>query len=147
MVSQLFPKYRYKMLHNINKARFDYFNEMAEEGRSRWIGRFKFKYIKAKEIDWLGFNGTISKEYCFTNLDYKIIQEDYDFEVEEIIEFIPFTICEKLPKSLRDYIIKQFKIKETFDPDTAEYAQAKVFLNCIYGLFNQNQEKYEKERS
>ena len=145
MVSQVFPKYRYKMLHNINKARFDYFNEMAEEGRSLWIGRFKFKYIKAKEIDWLGFNGTISKEYCFTNLDYKIIQEDYDFEVEEITEFIPFVVCEKLPKSLRDYIIKQFNNKETFEKDTAEYAQAKVFLNCIYGLFNQNQEKYDKE--
>lgn len=145
MVSQVFPKYRYKMLHNISKPRFDYFNEMAEEGRSLWIGRFKFKHIKAKGIDWLKFNCAISKEYCFTNLDYKIIQEDYDFEVEEITEFIPFTICEKLPKSLRDYIIKQFNIKETFEKDTAEYAQAKVFLNCIYGLFNQNQEKYGKE--
>ena len=142
MVSQLFPKYRYKMLHNINKARFDYFNEKDD---CLWIARFKFKHIIAKGIDWLGFDDIISKEYCFTNLDYKIIQEDYDFEVEEIIEFIPFTICEKLPKSLRDYIIKQFNNKETFEKDTAEYAQAKVFLNCIYGLFNQNQEKYDKE--
>lgn len=142
MVSQLFPWSRYIMLHNMNKARFDYFNEKDD---CLWIGRFKFKYIKAKGINWLNFNSSINKEYVFTNLDYKIIQEDYDFEVEEIIEFIPFTVCQKLPKSLRDYIIKQFNIKETFEKDTAEYAQAKVFLNCIYGLFNQNQEKYDKE--
>lgn len=139
MVSQLFPQGSYgthtdwsnpKVLekHPFVKDRF-------------WIARLRFKFIKPKKADWLGLKK--NNEIVITNLDYKIIKEDYYFELERVIEIIPFLTSAQLPDEIRDYIMEQFKKKESCAKNTEEYTQAKVFLNSIYGLFNQDQTKYD----
>lgn len=146
MSTQVFPNSRYVCLHGLteNSARFQRFNEKAERGQLLWIARVKFNFIRAKSINYLNYDSAISDTYTFTNLDYKIIRKSYDYIIDEIIDFIPFEACTKLPESLRKYIAQQFLIKESFKKDTLEYHQAKIFLNCIFGLFCQNQLNYGK---
>ena len=96
--------------------------------------------IKAKEIDWLKIED--KREVVITNLDFKIIEEDYDFKIKLIKEIIPFFSAEPLPDDLRDLIMKKFNNKEKYTKGSEEYEQAKIFLNSIFGLFCQNQMKY-----
>ena len=134
MVSQKFPWGRYAIHKNLSS--FGIYKDKL------WIARIKFKYIKPKRTNWLKI---INNEIVITSLDFKIIEEDYYYEVEEILEIIPFITIDFLPKDLRDYIISRFQIKETYDKDTEEYEQAKIFLNSIYGLFCQDPNAYGKE--
>lgn len=146
MSTQIFPAGRYICVHGLteNSFRFQRFNTKAQNGEMLWIARARFKYIRPKGVDWLGFNGNGQTIYTFTNLDYLILQADYEFLIEEFTEFIPFELCKKLPQVLRDYIGKQFQIKESFKKGSQEYENAKIFLNSIFGLFCQNQERYGK---
>ena len=105
-----------------------------------WIARIEFSKIKAKEIDWLKIENR--REVVITSLDFKIIEEDYDFRIKLIKEIIPFFSAEPLPDDLRNLIMKKFNNKEKYTKGSEEYEQAKIFLNSIFGLFCQNQMKY-----
>lgn len=146
MTTQLFPHSRYICIHGLQEKSFRFwrFNEKAKNGELRWIGRAKFAFIRAKGIDWLKFDSAIKDTYTFTDLDFRIIQRDYDYIIEEFTHFIPFEACQKLPGSLRGYIKEQFTVKERFEEGSAEYEEAKIFLNSIFGLFCQNHLVYGK---
>lgn len=143
MVSQLFPHYRYTLKNNVTKQDFIKYAETP-----LWIATIKFKYIVPKEgkTNWLKMFG-LGEEYTITNLDFKIIMEDYCFKIDSIKEMILFNQPQLLPEKLRNYIIFKFKIKETYSKDTEEYEQAKIFLNAIYGLFCQDVVTYGKKEN
>lgn len=141
MVSQVFPYYSYRLKKNLSKQDFIRYAEAP-----LWIATINFKYIKPKinKTDWLKAFG-LDIEYTITNLDFKIIMEDYEFKIAEVKEMIPFYNPQPLPDKLKNYIFEKFKIKETFSKNSEEYEQAKKALNSIYGLFNQDPKKYNKE--
>ena len=132
MVSQLFPQGKYAIHKNLSS-----FGAYKDKW---WIARIEFSKIKAKEIDWLKIEDR--REVVITSLDFKIIEEDYDFKIKLIKEIIPFFSAEPLPNNLRNLIMKKFNNKEKYAKGSEEYEQAKVFLNSIFGLFGQNQMKY-----
>lgn len=132
MVSQLFPQGKYSMHKNLSS-----FGAYKDKW---WIARIEFSKIKAKEIDWLKIED--KREVVITNLDFKIIEEDYNFKIKLIKEIIPFFSAEPLPDDLRNLIMKKFNNKEKYAKGSEEYEQAKIFLNSIFGLFCQNQMKY-----
>ena len=132
MVSQLFPQGKYTIHKNLSS--FGAYKDKY------WIARIEFSKIKAKEIDWLKIENR--REVVITNLDFKIIEKDYDFKVKVIKEIIPFFSAEPLPEDLRNLIMKKFNNKEKYTKGSEEYEQAKIFLNSIFGLFCQNQMKY-----
>ena len=132
MVSQLFPQGKYSIHKNLSS--FGAYKDKY------WIARIEFSKIKAKEIDWLKIEDR--REVVITNLDFKIIKEDYDFKIKVIKEIIPFFSAELLPEDLRNLIMEKFNNKEKYTKGSEEYEQAKIFLNSIFGLFCQNQMKY-----
>lgn len=132
MVSQLFPQGKYSIHKNLSS--------FGAYKNKYWIARIEFSKIKAKEIDWLKIEDR--REVVITNLDFKIIEEDYDFKIKLIKEIIPFFSAEPLPDDLRNLIMEKFNIKEKYTKGSEEYEQAKIFLNSIFGLFCQNQMKY-----
>ena len=138
MVSQFFPYERYVVKENISRAMFCHL-----AGKSKlWIATITFRKLRPKHHDWLNFGN--KKTHTITNLDMWIIQLDYDYSIEYIDNMIYFYNAKPLPDKLRNYILSQFDVKESFKKDTAEYEQAKIFLNCIYGLFSVNYENYGK---
>lgn len=132
MVSQLFPQGKYTIHKNLSSFGV-YKNKW-------WIARIEFSKIKAKEIDWLKIEDR--REVVITNLDFKIIEKNYNYKIKLIKEIIPFFSAEPLPDDLRNLIMKKFNNKEKYIKGSEEYEQAKIFLNSIFGLFCQNQLKY-----
>ena len=132
MVSQLFPQGKYSIHKNLSS--FGAYKDKY------WIAKIEFSKIKPKETDWLKIEDR--REIVITNLDFKIIEEDYDFKIKVIKEIIPFFSAELLPEDLRNLIMKKFNNKEKYAKGSEEYEQAKIFLNSIFGLFCQNQIKY-----
>lgn len=132
MVSQLFPQGKYSIQKNLSS--------FGAYKNKYWIARIEFSKIKAKEIDWLKIDDR--REIVITNLDFKIIEKDYDFKIKLIKEIIPFFSAEPLPDDLRNLIMEKFNNKEKYTKGSEEYEQAKIFLNSIFGLFCQNQMKY-----
>ena len=135
MYTQLFPYTQYRLYKNVSIN--------ALSNAELWVATIKFKKIIRKNIDWLKIRA--NKEVTITNLDFKIIQRDYIYEIDSIPEFIPFTHPRKLPECLRKLILEKFKIKESYPEDSEEYQHAKLFLNCIFGLFCQNRQKYKQD--
>ena len=88
-------------------------------------------------------NGRIFKdpgalETVLTEIDFKIILRDYKIRGLEIVE--AYTSARgKLPKELRDVVLKYYKLKtklkhSTSPDDLYEYAKAKEHLNSTYGM-------------
>lgn len=78
-------------------------------------------------------------ETSVTDIDFKIILQDYDFDNISIID-AKFAKYGKLPKSLRDLILMYYKLKtELKGVDGSEelYNKSKNKLNAIYGLMVQ----------
>lgn len=123
------------------------------------IGRYCFKNVRLKNgisIPYLPFskclkikfnedhgnvyNGRVLKcEYViisFTNIDFEIFRNQYDFEEMYIEEFY-FARKGKLPKELRDEILLYFNNKSRLKGIVGkeyEYMKSKNQLNGIYGM-------------
>ena len=140
MYTQEFPCHTYVVKHNPTNSQFSkYYKE-----NKLWIATIKFKYFFPLEKDWLKIARRDSFTITITSLDFKIIQNSYKYAIDCIEELIVFKQPKLLPDKLREYIKHQFIVKETFEKHTTEYEQAKIFLNCIFGLFYQNPTQYGK---
>ena len=79
-------------------------------------------------------------EITLTDIDLKIILEQYDYDSVIILDFA-HTRYGRLPKPLRDEVKKYFKSKTLLKNNPGEelyYLKAKEKLNSIYGLTVQN---------
>lgn len=104
-----------------------------------YISFSKCRKVKNKIED----NGRIiSAEYLettITDIDYKILIKEYDFEIE-VIEAYSANYG-MLPKNLRDVVIKFFVDKTSLknvDGQEVFYMNAKELLNAIYGMMVQS---------
>ena len=75
---------------------------------------------------------------CITEIDYKIIKETYDFNIDVLSWYK--APKGKLPRCIVDFIIKQYKLKTELKGLDGEfnqtlYMKSKNRLNGIYGLF------------
>lgn len=132
MCTQEFPFSGYKMIP-AGRMTID---ALDNENFNLWIAEVNFKYIKPKTNNWLKID---TNTVIITNLDWKIIKSDYDYEVESVGRFIPFSFTKLLPEKLRKLILDKFETKEKAVKDSSEYVYSKQLLNCIYGLYNVDQ--------
>lgn len=116
-------------------------NPVAFHAKGKTAAQKKWKH--AKEVD----NGRImsARLVCttVTEQDYLIIQKQYTWEEEKIID-VRISKKKPIPKELRDKIMEYYYKKTTlkqdedspdFDPDIAyNYNQSKARLNGIYGM-------------
>lgn len=90
------------------------------------------------------YNGRVMNcQYCtiaLTNIDFSIINEQYDFDVFYVDDF-HFARKDYLPKELRDEILHYFYLKSLLkgDPEkNYEYMKSKNKLNSIFGMMVTN---------
>ena len=92
--------------------------------------------------------------HTMTDIDYKIMKSQYDFEIS--ITTLASARYGKLPKPLRDNVLKYYQNKNTFkdkptdDDHTAEfyrllYDKDKALLNAQYGMMAQDPVKISVE--
>lgn len=146
MCTQQFPNCHYVVEHNVPIN--DFFNRCNKY--KLWIVTITFNYIKVKPgrancRDWLNLKDVKHGTITITKLDYIILQNTYDYTIKSIDEFICFNHTELLPMQVRQFIIEQYMIKETYSKNTDEYIDAKTTVNCIFGLFDTNPLKYDQE--
>mgnify|MGYP000852135436 FL=1 len=73
-----------------------------------------------------------------TDIDYKILKEEYHFEIESI-SHVYSGIYKELPKELTDLVLHYFEQKTKLKyGDPIEYAKFKELLNAIYGCCAQD---------
>lgn len=109
-----------------------------------WVAEMTFKYIRKKEttvIDWLKEDVITNLRGTFTSIDYTMLREDYDFEIDTIPQAALHKGA-KLDKKIRNFIFDNYKIKET-KKGTPEYDRAKRNVNIVYGLFYITPQKQE----
>lgn len=131
-----------------------------------WLGKIRFKKIQSKYLwQWLSisklnnyadnsrfFNGKLIYgawiEITITNIDFEIINDTYDYEEFEVLEFYPLEKYDYLPKpyieTLIDCAETKHKLKleiETIDENDdryidldRDYLLAKGDFNGIYGM-------------
>ena len=144
----------------IDPARFDEFaSEDVYKSTNRWFAKVKLKNVQSinknsywsssKCIESDGYpmvdNGRIRYIYSmtalFTDWDWDIFKQAYSFDIEEVQELY-VSHAGYLPKELIEIILDYFKkktaLKPTDDSDDSQlslYAEAKEFINSIYGVF------------
>jgi len=107
---------------------------------SPYISRDKCRNVRNVTID----NGRILKadylEMTLTDIDFKIILEEYDFD-----DFVPFDVAHarygNLPKPLIQTIIKYYKDKtelKNVDGEELYYMKSKNKVNACYGMMAQD---------
>lgn len=80
-------------------------------------------------------------ELYITDLDFKIILEEYDFESFDVVKAIKCRYG-MLPEQLREFVAELYKNKTSkkgIDPEG--YGIAKILINAIFGLMAQNPAK------
>ena len=79
-------------------------------------------------------------EITLTDVDYKIIREEYDFDIE--VTDLAFTRYARLPKCFTDLINHLYDLKTALkggpEETELEYWRAKVKINSLYGLTAQD---------
>lgn len=146
MCTQGFP---YRMNY-IGPVSIDEFRELVRtKHRHYFIATITFNYIipknKSNCRDWLNIQSYNETTITITGLDMGIICNSYDYDIKSVDEFIGFTWINFLPKRVRNFITKQYNVKETFEKNTDEYNIAKIAVNCIYGFFDTDPLKYGKD--
>lgn len=79
-------------------------------------------------------------EAYLTDIDVEIVQENYNYSKMEVLEMWHST-AKYLPKPLLEYIFKLYEDKTTLkgvEGKEDEYAQAKAFINSLYGMMVTN---------
>lgn len=147
MCTQQFPNCRYHLERNLPINEFEY---KANKIYKRWIATITFDYIYPKNKsncrDWLNLTNE-TNAVTITNLDMSIIHNTYDYKIKSIDEFVGFNKMDLLPINVRQFIIEQYMIKETYNKDSDEYNDAKVAVNCIFGIFDTNPLKYNQDNN
>lgn len=142
MCSHGFP---YEM-HYYGEISIDECRELVKKHRHYFIATITFNYIipknKSNCRDWLNIQSYNETTITITGLDMGIICNSYDYDIKSIDEFIGFSNIGLLPKRIRNFIKKQYNIKETFEKNTDEYNIAKIAVNCIYGFFDTDPLRY-----
>ena len=141
MYTQDFPRFAYKVVHPTS---IDEANDLARRSKL-WLATIKFKYLIPLGQDWLKIKKMNKYSITLTSLDYDIIRGSYKYEIESIDSIIVFKRPKPLPDKLRQFIKGKFLVKESCKKDTMEYELAKKGLNSIFGLFYQDQTKYDND--
>lgn len=79
-------------------------------------------------------------ECALTDIDYKIVCDEYDFDIVEVVELY-YSSYGKLPKPFIDCVIQYYRDKtELKDVDGQEifYTKSKNLLNSLYGMCAQD---------
>lgn len=136
--------------------------KMVSDGKYAVIARIKFKNIGLKSDDWgcpyipvdkvkygtlqnaVIDNGRVLSadglEIAITDVDFKIILYEYNFEIEDIYD-VWISVYKMLPKPMRDKVIEYYVNKtslKNIPGKELEYMQAKALLNAIYGMTAQD---------
>ena len=84
---------------------------------------------------WVGSTNGEYKEFCFTSIDWEMIQDNYIYDVK----FIDYLKFKKAPNLFSFYIDKWFDVKEqaTNEGNAGMRTLAKLYLNNLYGKFGQ----------
>ena len=72
-----------------------------------------------------------------TSIDWEIVRDNYDFEIESVNNLIYHNRKGLLPKAFRDYIIKAYAEKTQLkgvDGKEVEYQRGKEKINSLYGM-------------
>lgn len=150
MLSEKFPTGKFMECSLTEPKDLEYYNN-----KYCTIGRYIFTNLRIKEnvpipyIPYskcnaiknpLAYNGRILEsdmlEISLTNIDYNIIQKQYDFD-ELFVKDLYIARKAFLPKELRDVIKEYYYFKTTLkdnDKKLYEYMKSKNKLNGIYGM-------------
>lgn len=138
-------KFPYRM-HYYGAISVDEGRELLKKHGCYFIATITFNYIipknKSNCRDWLNIQSYNETTITITGFDMHIICNSYDYDIKSIDEFIGFYWFSLLPKRVRNFIKKQYNVKETFEKNTDEYNIAKIAVNCIYGFFDTDPLKY-----
>lgn len=107
-----------------------------------YLARDKCRWIKGAQYD----NGRILEaeylETTVTDIDWKIITDQYVFDEGDIIDLVS-SKYRKLPEQIRN-VVKEYYRKKTVlkgaetDEEIYQYARAKELLNACYGMMVQD---------
>lgn len=154
LCSRLYPLGEWKQF----KGQIFELEEMAKKINSAYICKVRLKEVRLKDkyngmpylpyskmdkcVDWRLDNGRVlSCKECYitiTDIDYKIIKEEYNIGFIEVIEAYT-SEYRKLPKDIINYIVELFEkktsLKGSDDPFEKEmYMKSKNKINAMYGL-------------
>lgn len=101
--------------------------------------------LKKKRLGGVVDNGRMLKaerlRICVTDIDYKIIAKEYEFEIESVNDLWTSTYG-YLPPEMKEVIMTYFRLKTELKHETGDkaiyYTKAKNKLNSIYGMSAQN---------
>lgn len=157
MMTELFPMSAFSKVDNLSLIKF---KQISKKTNLAWFATVKLKNVRLKH-DWWGFpylsyakcknivkmqkdNGRILSACqlttSITDVDWKIIEEEYIFELEEVTVMYTSRYG-YLPEEIKTVIRKYYKIKTELKGvpgQEVEYMKSKNKINSIYGMFVQS---------
>lgn len=112
--------------------------------RAKWCWSTNISYSKCVELSTIDYdlnNGKVfgckeNLSLFITDIDYKIIKENYEWDGEAEFKFVSEYTRGYLPRDVIDYILKLYKDKTELKGIIAEiirYCLAKEQINSVYG--------------
>lgn len=153
---QLLELYPMGRFYDFKNATWNDYNDLIRDNKAI-LFRVRFKNLRLRDLSYgnpyfsfhklnnsenvIQDNGRVLSadmvEVTLTDIDFKIVQAVYDWTGDGEILKLKFAAYGKLPKQIREQIMKYFHVKTTLKGDAENelfYLKSKNKLNSIYGM-------------